>query len=83
MFDQKKDIAKKTEPGPANLVAADFFSLKKNKLCLTNLVAENVSYLCPRECERVKIACQASQALDTNSARDFDTAMRMNLTRDN
>ena len=44
---KKKEIAKKKEPGPANLVAADFVSLKKNKLCLTNLVVENPSCLSP------------------------------------
>ena len=42
MFD-KKEIAKKTEPGLANLVVEDFISLKKNKLCSTNLVVENSS----------------------------------------
>ena len=42
MFD-KKEITKKTEPGPASLVAAGFISLKKKKLCLTNLVAEKLS----------------------------------------
>ena len=46
---EKKEIAKKKEPGPANLLASHFISLKKNKLCLTNLVAENLSYLSPRE----------------------------------
>ena len=79
---EKKEIAKKKEPGPANLVTADFVSLKK-KLCLTNLVAENSSYMSPRERERVKLARKASQELGTHSARDFKAMMRMNLTRYN
>ena len=82
MFD-KKEITNNTEPGPANLVAADFISLKKIKLCLTNLVAKKISYLSPRERKRVKIACKASRALGTHSVSDFTAVMRMNLTCDN
>ena len=57
--------------------------MKKNKVCLTNLVADNLSCLSPRERERVRIARKVSQALGTCSASDFKASIRMNLTRDN
>ena len=80
---EKKEIAKKKEPGSVNLVAECFVSLKKNKLYLTNLVVENSSWLSPRESERVKVARNASQALCTHSVSDFKAAVRMSLMRDN
>ena len=56
-------------------------NVKKNKVCLTNLLVDNSSYLCPHESERVTIARKASQTLGTHSARDFKSTIRMNLTR--
>ena len=58
-------------------------NLKKNKVCLTNLVTQNFSCLSLREYERVRIAHKASQALGTHSTSDFKAAIRVNLTRDN
>ena len=58
-------------------------NVKKNKVFLTNLVSEILSYLSLRERKRVRIARKASQALGTHSARDFKAAIRINVTRDN
>ena len=55
--------------------------MKENKVCLTNLVAEKLSYLSPRERERVRISRKTSQALSTISSSDFKATIRMSLTR--
>ena len=38
-------------------------TMEANKICLTNLVAEKLSYLSPHERERVKVARESSQEL--------------------
>ena len=50
---------------------------------MTNLVAENLSYLSPRERERVKVAQKAQQEWGTHSENDFKAVIRVTLTRDN
>ena len=58
-------------------------TVKKNKVFLTNSVADDLSYLSPRERERVRIARNSSQALGMHSARYFKSMIRMILMRDN
>ena len=53
------------------------------KICLTNLVAEKLSYLPALDHERVKAARKDSKALGTHAANDFKAVIRMNLMRDN
>ena len=53
-------------------------NVKENKACLTNLVAENLSYWSLHECERARIDRKVSQELGTHSASDFKAAIRVN-----
>ena len=56
---------------------------KGKKICLTNLVGEKKSSLCPHDREMVKVDLNASQALGSNAANDFKALIRVNLMRDN
>ena len=49
---------------------------------MTNLVAKNLSYLSPRERERIKVSRKFSQVLGMHSASDFKAASRMSLVCD-
>ena len=57
--------------------------IKGKKKCLTNLITDNLSFLCSYECKRVKTDRKASQALGTRTINDFKVAIRMSLTRYN
>ena len=57
--------------------------VKEKKICLTNLAAENESYLSPREHERVRLSREASQALGTHPSSYFKAEICVNLMCDN
>ena len=58
-------------------------NMKIDETFMNNLVEHNLSYLSPRENERVKVARKVSQEFGTCYVNDFKEAIRMSLAIDN